>query len=102
MDTWGYMWIHGDTWGYMGICGYMWIHRDTCGYIGKHGDTCGYMQWGREGGRGGGGGAIAPGPGPVVGARAKLDFFCVDRKSVGDPGGDPGMITPPPLNLSRY
>ena len=43
-------------------------------------------QWRREGGAAGrGGGASAPGPGPVVGARAKLDFF-FDRKSVGDPG----------------
>ena len=33
----------------------------------------------------GGRGASAPGPGPV-GARAKLDFFFFDRKSVGDPG----------------
>ena len=42
----------------------------------------GHRQWRREGG-----GASAPGPGPVVGARAKLDFFfVVDRKSVGDPG----------------
>ena len=32
------------------------------------------LQWRRE--RGGqGGGASAPGPGPVVGARAKLDFL---------------------------
>ena len=52
---------------------------------------------------GAGGGAIAPGPGPVVGARAKLDFFlCVDRKSVGDPGGGSRDGHPPPLgNLSR-
>ena len=38
---------------------------------------------------GGGGGPSAPGPGPVVGAWAKLDFllfFFVDRKPVGDPG----------------
>ena len=37
--------------------------------------------------RGGAGGPSAPGPGTVVGARAKLDFFFFfDRKSVGDPG----------------
>ena len=39
--------------------------------------------------RGGqGGGASAPGPGPVVGARAKLDFWEIFfyGKSVGDPG----------------
>ena len=44
------------------------------------------LQWCREGGAGGG--ASAPGPGPVVGARAKLDFLLLffDRKSVGDPG----------------
>ena len=61
-------------WIYVDICGYMWIHVDTCSGV--------------ERGGGRGGGAIALGPGPVVGARAKLDFFlCVDRKSVGDPGG---------------
>ena len=37
---------------------------------------------GGAGGGGQGGGYSAPGPGPVVGARAKLDFFFFDRKSV--------------------
>ena len=33
------------------------------------------MQWRRGGG--GGRGASTPGPGPVVGARAKLDFLLI-------------------------
>ena len=115
VDTCGYMGIHGDTCGYMGIhvdtCGYMWIHVDTWGYMWIHGDiwgyiyiyvdTCGYMQWRREGGAGGGG--YCPGARGSCGAPGQAGFVCVcvDRKSVGDEGGDPGMITPPPpLNLS--
>ena len=56
-------------------------------------DTCGYMQWRREGG-GQGGGAIALGSGPVVGARAKLDFFCalIESQWGIQGGGDPGMM----------
>ena len=56
-------------------------------------DTCGYMQWRREGG-GQGGGAIALGPGPVVGARAKLDFFCalIGSQWGIQGGGGPGGV----------
>ena len=92
VDTWGYMGIYGDIWVYIyvDICGYMGIHGDTCGYMWIHGDTCGYMQWRREG-RGGAGGAIALGPGPVVGARAKLDFFCA---LIGSQWGIQGGGTP--------
>ena len=96
-DTWGYMWIHGDT------CGYMWIYGNTCGYMGiyvLYVDTCGYMQWRREGGHGGG--AIAPGPGPVVGARAKLDFvFVLIGSQWGIQGGGSRDDHPPPRQCPR-
>ena len=44
-----------------------------------------------------GGGAIALGPGPVVGARAKLDFLwaLIGSQWGIQGGGDPGMIRPP-------
>ena len=70
-----------DTWGYM------WIHAVAS----------------RGGGQGGGG--YCPGGRASCGGPGQAGFLlCVDRKSVGDPGGGgggPGMITPPP-NLSRY
>ena len=95
-DTCGYMWIYI----YVDICGYMWIHVDTWGYMWIHGDTCGYMQWRREGG---GRGGYCPGAWASCGGPGQAGFFlCVDRKSVGDPGGgDPGMITPPPELVGR-
>ena len=69
MDTCGYMWIHGDT------CGYMWIHAVAS-----------------RGGQGGGGG-YCPEVRASCGGPGQAEFLlCVDRKSVGDPGGDPGMM----------
>ena len=92
MDTCGYMGIHVD------ICGYMWIYI----YV----DICGYMWIHAVASRGGGAGGLLPrGPGQLWGPGPSWIFVCVDRKSVGDPGGDPGMIIthrPPSLNLSRY
>ena len=95
-----YIYVYVCMYMYMYICMYICI----CIYNGIHVDTCGYMWIHAVASRGGGGagGAIALGPGPVVGARAKLDFFCALIGSQwGIQGGDPGMITPPP-NLSRY
>ena len=99
------LWSPGESTGdrkihiYVDICGYMWIHVDTWGYMGIYVDISGYMWIHAVASRGGqGGGAIALEPGPVVGARAKLDFFCA---LIGSQwgirgGGGPGMITPPP------
>ena len=49
-------------------------------------------------------GASAPGPGPVMGARAKLYLFSFIDRAVADPGGVGGDRGdhPPPLNLCRY